>query len=117
VDGPSLGFRESRLSVLDFLSRPEAQRDFASKVHYDDYASEFYCWWFEDFHPDSELFRVAFSDAEAAVLERFAAQWRAADARLGDEPRDISQLLAQHDWHLVVKAAGEALEILEQRAI
>jgi hypothetical protein len=105
------------LSVLDFLSRPEAQRDFASKVHYEDYASEFYCWWLDDFHPDSDLFRATFSDADVAVLKRFTAQWQAADARLGDVPRDISQLLSQDDWQLVVKAAREALERLEQRAI
>jgi hypothetical protein len=103
--------------VLDFLSRPDEQREFASKAHYEDYASEFYCWWFDDFYPDSELFRAAFSDAEAAVLKRFSAQWEAADARLGDEARDISQLLSEDAWQLVVGAAREALMNMEQRAI
>jgi hypothetical protein len=86
-------------------------------VHFEDYASEFYSWWFDDFHPESELFRATFSDAETAALKRFSAQWEAADARLGDEPRGISQLLSQDDWQLVVNAARGALTDLEQRAI
>ncbi len=54
-------FRSSRIGVLELLSDPSQQRAFAERVHYDDYATEFLNWWLDDFHPDSDTFRAAFS--------------------------------------------------------
>lgn len=116
MDDAAKEFRESRIEILGFLAVPSAQRDFAEKVPYDDYSSEFYCWWFEDLHPESSLFQAAFSSTEISVLSKFTAKVDRVDSQLGQNNRSINELLSCVEWQAVVAAAQEALLAINETA-
>jgi hypothetical protein len=109
-------FRKTRIDVLRFLASGEEQRDFARRVHYEDYGSEFLGWWFEDFVPDSELFRSAFAPAEIEILRRLSSELKAHDVALEDSVRTITQLQGDSNWLKVMAAARAALESLDASA-
>jgi hypothetical protein len=106
-------FRETRIGVLRFLASGEEQRDFAGRVHYEDYASEFLCWWLDDFVPDSDLYRSAFAPAEIEILRRLSSELEAHDLALEDSARSITQLQGDCNWLKVMTAARAALESLD----
>jgi hypothetical protein len=114
MEQSALEFRRSRLDVLRFISDTAEQRAFALKVHYDNYSSEFYSWWFDDFHPDGQLFSSAFLPREVDVLRRFSEAYGVIDSDLGDDSRGIQELQATPQWGRVMAAAKEALEALGQ---
>ena len=107
MDDDAKVFRSSRIGVLAFIASAERQRAFASKVHYDNYASEFYCWWFDDFHPESDLFQRAFRPQEIQLLSSFSAGWEQAHSAVGEVPRTIEALLGNASWASVIEAALE----------
>lgn len=116
MDSTASSFRESKLNLLRFLSNPEDQRRFAAEVGYDDYSAEFYCWWFDDFYPDSDLFVRAFSPQEIEILQTFSSEYEAADAALGERDRTIEELQLAPEWRRIVAVARKTLEVVCARA-
>jgi hypothetical protein len=109
VDAIAKSFRETRIGLLRFFADPVEQLSFAKATHYADYESEFFCWWFDDFHPDSELFSSAFSGGEIGVLSSFSAEWDRESACLGQKERSMDELLSTSSWNTVIEAARHAL--------
>lgn len=102
--------------MLEFLSDPRQQLEFATRVTYDNYSSEFYCWWFDDFVPDSELFQAAFTPSEILLLQRFSSRYKEIDLLLGERKRKIETLLACAEWQQICATALDALKALHANA-
>jgi len=109
MDDIAQAFRATRIDLLDFFADPKEQRSFAARVPYEDYESEFFCWWFDDFHPHSELFSRAFVASEIDTLSTFSAVWERESILFGQSSRPIDELLSTNGWHSVVEAARHAL--------
>ena len=105
-------FRRSRIEVLEFLSNPIQQRAFAGATEYDDYASEFLSWWFDDFYPESAMFQAAFTAAEIGALGKLTQALEDVDAKLGTRKHTVDELIATPEWHQVGIAASGALAAL-----
>lgn len=105
MDEVAKGFRDSRLELLDFFSNPEKQRAFASQVPYDDYAEEFYCWWFDDFYPESDLFQRSFEHDEIDFLRAFSSVWAGRADAIAPVQRSIDDLLDHGGWRAIIEAA------------
>jgi hypothetical protein len=117
MDDTACGYRDSILGLLELIASSEEQRTFAAKVPYDDYASEFYCLWFDDFfHPDSDLAQRAFRPNELDILRSFSVIWEREDTVLGQNDRSIEELLANANWCSVIEAATQAKARLKSRA-
>lgn len=116
VDARGANFRDTRIDVLRFLASAEEQRSFAGRVSYEDYASEFLCWWLDDFHPDGELFLSAFAPAEIQMLQGFSLELEAHGIALGSSVRTITQLHANEEWLKVMAQARSALANLSPGA-
>ena len=108
MDDVAQEFRKSRLDLLGFFASPHEQRAFASRVPYGDYATEFHAWWFDDFHPESELFRGSFNDAEIELLQTFSHSWSGTLDAVEQSQGSIERLLGSSGWRLVVAAAQQA---------
>jgi hypothetical protein len=104
-------FRNSKIDVLRFLASDTDQCEFARRAYYEDYASEFLCWWLDEFIPDSELFVSAFSAAEIKILQRLSSDLEVLNQNLGTSIRTMAQLQGEPDWRKVMAAAGTALEV------
>jgi hypothetical protein len=111
----SRSFRESRITLLKFFASAEEQQQFQlSSCHSDGYAyDEFSCWWADDFHPDSALFRAAFNANEIAILQRFNEVFESALAKIGARVANVEQLLCNASWQKVIAAAESAYVALE----
>ena len=117
MDDIASGYRDSILGLLELIASSEDQRAFAGKIPYDDYASEFYCLWFDDvFHPDSDLAQRAFLPNELDTLRSFSVIWEREDTVLGQTDKSIEELLANANWCSVVEAATQAMARLKSRA-
>ncbi len=110
MDKSAEEFREAVLDVIRFLADPDEQRTFASRVTYSDYSSEFFFWWFDDFDPETSLYRAAFSETELAALKSFAATYESSDRELGQNDRSIDDLLETPAWSRLVHAARRTVE-------
>lgn len=105
MDEVAKGFRDSRLDLLGFLSNPREQHAFAARVQYDDYAEEFYCWWFDDFHPESDLFKRSFAPAEIDILRSFSSEWEGQADAIGQLQFSIADLIDDDGWRAIIEAA------------
>jgi hypothetical protein len=105
MDEVAKGFRDSRLNLLDFFSKPLEQRAFASRVPCDAYAEEFYCWWFDDFYPESDLFRRSFQAEEIEALRSFSSVWAGRADAIGQLQRSVDDLLDDDGWRAIIEAA------------
>jgi|TARA_Y100001937_G_scaffold32313_1_gene46191 phage pi2 protein 07 len=111
VDSIASEFRNSCLDILSFLSSPPRQREFASKVEYIDYKSEFVCWWFDDLVMDSlpqgsGLISESFTADEKLILWEFTKLF---ERNIDSENQSIDELLKDPKWKVVMVAAQEAL--------
>ena len=113
MDEASKSIRASALSTLAFLASPDAQREFASKVHYANYQSEFACWWFDTFIPEAY---DCFTANELPILKEFSAIFDASLHDLSDTPTTIEQLLATETWRKIVADASRACASLRVQA-
>jgi hypothetical protein len=109
MDESAKVFRESRLDLLRFYISFEKQKHFAAKTHYDDYYSEFYYWWFDDFAPADSLFEAAFKPQEIVALQEFTSTFELADETLKPRSFGIDDLLSRTEWHDIAKAAKKAI--------
>ena len=111
MDSTASEFRNSCLDILSFLSSPPRQREFALKVEYIDYKSEFVCWWFDDLVMDSlpqgpGLISESFTADEKLILWEFTKLF---EQNIDSENQSIDELLKDPKWKVVMVAAQEAL--------
>jgi len=111
MDDVTHQFRLSRTDLVEFIASETKQREFAGDVAYANYADEFYEWWFEDWHPESPLFKKAFTSKEIEILEVFTKTWQTFDADLG-ENLSIDDLLANTTWAQIMGQAKLTLSAL-----
>ncbi|WP_072756924.1 hypothetical protein [Rhodanobacter sp. OK091] len=110
MDEHALTFRTSRIHLLKFFASAEEQRRFQTEVcKSEGYAyDEFACWWADDFHPDSKLFRSAFSPTEIVILSNFNNAFESALTQIGEHVPNVEQLLSLTAWQSVIAAAASA---------
>ena len=111
MDSMASKFRNSCLDILSFLSSSPRQREFASKVEYVDYKSEFACWWFDDLVMDSlpkgaGLISESFTVDEKIILWEFT---KIFELNIASEDQSIDELLEDSKWKVVMVAAQESL--------
>lgn len=111
MDSTASEFRNSCLDILNFISSPAKQREFASKVDCIDYKSEFVCWWFDDLVMDSlpqgaGLISESFTVDEKLILWEFT---KIFEQNIDSENQSIDDLLKDTKWKVVMVAAQEAL--------
>lgn len=100
--------RESLLNTLSFLSSTAKQREFATKVPYLCYASEFACWWFDTFYRDEPNASAMFGATELRALRAFSEDFDRTLADFSDEGLSIEQLQATAEWKAIVESARAA---------
>jgi hypothetical protein len=118
MDSPSESFRDSCLDILKFLSCSSEQKEFASKVHYDDYKGEFISWWFDDLVMDSlpegtELICQSFSREERNILWNFT---KIFDENIESENQGIDELLNDSKWQIILNSAHISLVTIDVKA-
>jgi phage pi2 protein 07 len=114
MDSTAIKFRDSCLEILKFLSSPAEQKEFASKVEYIDYKSEFACWWFDDLVMESlpkgtGLISQSFNESEKFILWEFTQLF---DQIIDSQDLQIDELLKNPQWRIVIDAAQVAFEKL-----
>ena len=115
MESTALEFRNSCLDILSFLSSPSKQREFASKIEYIDYKSEFVCWWFDDLVMDSlpegtGLISESFDTKEKSILWEFTKFF---DQNLNNEDQSIEDMLSNPQWKLVIEFAQKTLNKID----
>lgn len=108
MDESGVNIRNHQLDTLYFLSSEAEQREFASKVFYPEYQSEFACWWFDMFYPDKPDSLEMYSMSELEILKRFSTVFDECLDALGFEDMTIEQLQATTAWKAIVSAATVA---------
>ena len=108
MDETDKNLRKATLDTLSFLASPEQQREFAAKVHYDNYPGEFACWWFDSFIPESPYTEKRYTNNELTVLHQFSQRLDELLKRLDDKPRTIDSLIGNPDWAEVIVSAKRA---------
>ena len=106
-------FRESRLELLRFFGSPPEQVEWQARTPTlgIDEPME---WWLEDFHPDSELFRSAFTPQEIRLLEEFHSIFEGATLRWLHPPYPSVDVALQDEARLkVVEAARRISAVLK----
>ena len=100
-------FRESRLGLLGFYASPAEQIEWQARTPTlgIDEPME---WWLEDFHPQSELFKSAFSPREIELLERFHSTFEDASQKWPAPPYPtMGVALREPLWLKVVEEARQ----------
>ena len=104
MDATAKQFRESRLTLLAFYASPQQQLEWQSRTPTLD-SDEIMCWWLDDWHPESSLFRAAFAELEIAMLASFSSDFgRVADKFAAAGPK-VAELLIDRDWQAVIANA------------
>ncbi|NMP15895.1 hypothetical protein [Thalassotalea sp. Y01] len=111
MDSAAQEFRNSCLDTLNFISPVYRQREFAAKVEYSDYKSEFVCWWFDDLVMESlpngtRLISESFNASEKSILWEFTKLF---EQNLNDEELSIDGLLNDPQWMQIMKLAKDTL--------
>lgn len=106
MDETAFQFRESRIRILEFIASENMQVEFASKTSYGNYAEEFSEWWFEDWHPESPLFKKAFQNSEIEHLRKFSSAWEALEPEFCNN-MPINELVGNPAWKQVMVSAKQ----------
>ena len=100
--------RESLLNTLSFLASEAKQREFAARVFYASYQSEFACWWFDTFYPEEPSALNMFSSPQLAILKSFSETFDRNLVALGYGDHTLEDLLQKPEWRAVVSGAQAA---------
>ena len=95
------------IRLLQTIASTQKQRTFQRGAPAANVAEELVCQWFDDFHPESELFRQAFTAREIAPLVWFH---RVFDKRANSRPNSFDSLLNSGEWTEVVRQAQITLD-------
>ena len=95
------------INLLRTIASPEKQTAYQKNVPIANVANEIVCQWFDDFHPNSELFRQAFLEEEIKLLEQFT---RVFDKQVDKLPDNLEALLASAEWEFIMSKARVTLE-------
>ena len=110
----SLTRRENLVDLLDLLSDKYRQIDYAKLVGDETAIGELICMWFDDqYHPDNEIFVLAYSDNELIALKKFNDYY---DSISNNIPEDnINILLADKNWVELIRLASETKSKLDRK--
>lgn len=111
MDETAFQFRESRIRILEFIASESRQVEFASSTNYGNYAEEFSEWWFEDWHPESPLFKSAFQNSEIDQLRNFSSTWDALEPEFCNN-MPINELVSNSAWRQVMASAMQILTVV-----
>jgi hypothetical protein len=114
MDARAKDLRESRLDLLEFLGSPTHQLAWQARTPSLD-SGEVLCWWAEDFTPDDDLYRSAFSPDEIALLRSFNEQLERAFDKYQQSFPTMRALLDDPDWRHVASQAVRLAGSLRQR--
>ena len=78
-------FREHMIDLLKTIASPAMQMEYENNVPIANVPAELVCQWFDDFHPETELFKSSFSSGELNELSKFTEFY---DARVKAIPDD-----------------------------
>lgn len=106
MDSTAIEFRDLYLGILKFISSTSEQKEFARKVEYIDYKSEFVCWWFDDLVMESlpkgtGLIFQSFNESERLILWEFTKLF---DQNIDSQNQQIDDLLQNPQWQKIVEA-------------
>ena len=102
--------REQILSLLRLLSSADAQRAYERSVPSARVSDELVCMWFDDqYHPDTDVHRAAFTRRERAILAEFHSRYRAVSQTLPAEVAAPREVHALAEWRGVMQAATDTL--------
>jgi len=101
-------FREHMIDLLKTISSPKMQMEYENNVPIANVPAELVCMWFDDFHPETELFKSSFSSNEIKELAKFTEFY---DARVEEIPDDgsVSKLQTNREWIEVQSFANEII--------
>ena len=115
MDARGRAFRNSRIELLEFFGSVDQQLAWQTRTPSLD-SGEVLCWWAEDYCPDTDWFRSAFSEAEIALLRSFNDHLERVFAKFGTHLPQMSVLVNDKDWITVVGDAAQLAGALRSAA-
>jgi len=104
-------FRNHMVELLKTIASSEMQREYEENVPIANVPDELICQWFDDIHPETELFKSSFSSNEIYELKKFTEFF---DTRVNSIPNDggVAKLQSNKEWLEVQSYANETLSKL-----
>jgi len=97
------------------LASAHAQLRYEQRVPIAHIPSELLCGWFDEiYHPNSPEFQQAFSRKELSALADFSSVLHKNSRVL---PGSARELVKQSGWQLVMRSAGEVLDVLGHQGV
>ena len=98
--------RETLIGVLSTFAKIEWQLTLEYSP------GELYCQWFDDvYHPDTDIWRIAFSETERHALASFTATLLCHTCNI--DRRGLNELLGTKSWNDIIVSANEALNDID----
>ena len=98
---------------LELLGSEFAQIRYEQDVPIASVPAELVCGWFDDlYHPDTVDFQYAFSTAELSALADFSAFF---NARIGELPKTVRELVRRPAWQEVMRKARDTLDFIQRK--
>jgi len=94
------------IDLLKTIASPAMQKGYEVNVPVANVPDELVCQWFDDFHPETELFKNSFNDSEINELTKFTEFY---DSRVKAIPNDggVAKLQTNKEWLEVQSYAKE----------
>lgn len=109
----AINVRKQLIEVLLLWSSAKKQLEYQKNAPIADVASELFCQWQDDcYHPESELFALAFNAEELLALKTFDQTISHISARTPTNLPDIHTFVKSGEWETINEAAIEALKKL-----
>lgn len=103
--------RAYTIQTLQLIADIEAQRQYEKNVPIADVPSELICQWFDDYyHPESEEYRLAFTDEELDTMAEFSKFY---DSRVEKLPQTLNEMHQCDTWRQIVEKAQWVLDKLQ----
>jgi hypothetical protein len=98
--------RERLIGILKLIASFDDQVAYQRSVPIADVPAELVCLWFDNYHPDTDLQKRAFTAAVAEALAAFNCMY---EHHVEDLPSTLSELHASEHWKRVSTTAQETL--------
>jgi hypothetical protein len=108
----SKNLRRELIILLELLSSPLEQKKYAEQFGSETAISEMTCMWFDDqYQPERELFKAAFSEKELIILATFNSFYDPIVDKLPEH--NIDELLSEPHWNALMSLAKQTLITLK----
>ncbi len=108
----SKNLRRELIKLLELLSSPLEQKKYAEQFGSETAISEMVCMWFDDqYQPERELFKAAFSEKELIILATFNSFYDPIVDKLPEH--SIDELLSESQWNELTERAKHTVELLK----